>query len=134
MHRDPAGLALGGILVAWQTQAVSRQVEASKRGLLTPILRGVSLQSSLKLRQVRKTRASEAIQHDSKHIRVHDSSYGCILAASVCTESVTPETTEDGAFQIPSWLFCLQPFKCRADKSIWRLSTSLHWHLNCRQL
>ena len=82
VHRDPAGLALGGILVAWQTQAVSRQVEASRRGLLTPMLRGVSLQSSLKLWQVRKTRASEAMQHDSKHIRVHDTSYGCTLAAA----------------------------------------------------
>lgn len=52
----------GWPLVAWQTQAVSRQVEASKRGLLTAILKGVSPKSRLKLSQVRKTRASEVIQ------------------------------------------------------------------------
>lgn len=88
------------------------------KGVAYTILRGASPKSRLKLSQVRKTRESEAIQRDSKHIREHDSSCGCILAPSIYAESVTPETTEDGAFQIPGLLFCLQLFECRADKSI----------------
>ena len=69
----------GWLLVSWQIQAVSRQVEASKRGLLTAILKGVSPKSRLKLSQVRKTRVSEVIQHDSKPVRVRDSSVAAFL-------------------------------------------------------